>query len=102
MEKKIQLQHRLGKHAVRIDADKYEPIEKALLYVLKNHGSLTHTELFAAVEDYFHQNNLQFEGSLDWYTQSVKMNLEAIHAIERTADKPQQYRLSIKPSANAF
>ena len=35
-----------------------------------------------------------FEGNVNWYGETVKLDLEARRVIARTATKPQKYRLS--------
>ena len=85
---KIQLSHPAGKKAVRIDKDKYDLLSKAILRCLTN-KSLTHTELFAAILADFKKRNIKFEGSVEWYMESVKLDLEAKRFIERVKEKYQ-------------
>ncbi len=51
----------------------------------------THTalmeELFARVSD-------NFEGGVQWYGETVKLDLEARKLIDRTKTKPEKYRLT--------
>jgi hypothetical protein len=35
----------------------------------------------------------KFSGNISWYGETVKLDLEAKKIIERTASKPQKYRL---------
>ena len=51
---------------------------------------LSHTELFSQLN-----KNLKnkFDGNISWYGETVKLDLEARNLIERTASKPQKYRL---------
>lgn len=94
MEQKIQLKHPAGKHAVRIDKDKYDTIKKSILNSLKK-NELTHTEILQTMTEDFKKNKIQFEGSIGWYMESVKLDLEAGKIIERVSDKsPQKFRLS--------
>lgn len=86
MEEKIQLKHPTGKHAVRMDRDKYELLRKAILKCLKN-ISLTHTEMCAVIRADFKTRNIKFEGSLEWYMESVKLDLEANKLVKRVKDK---------------
>lgn len=88
MEEKIQLKHPAGRHAVRMDKSKYEILAKAVLQCLKN-KSLTHAELFKAVIANFKKHGIKFEGSVEWYMESVKLDLEANKLVERTKDKGQ-------------
>jgi len=86
MENKIQLKHPAGKKAVRIDKDKYDVMSNTILNCLKN-KELTHTELLKAVTDNFKMNKIKFIGSIGWYMESVKLDLEANRQIERYKDK---------------
>jgi len=95
MEHKIQLLHPAGKKAVRMDIDKYTVIKKALLNSLKQNRELTHTELLDVVIDNFKKNKIKFEGSIEWYMESVKLDLEANKIIERVYDKSKlKFRLA--------
>ena len=96
MEELIQTLHPIpGKINKRISLVKYEQIKKALLAILKK-SALTHTELmealYARVKD-------TFEGGVQWYGETVKLDLEARKMIERTVTKPEKYRL--RPTTNA-
>jgi Asp-tRNA(Asn)/Glu-tRNA(Gln) amidotransferase C subunit len=52
---------------------------------------LTHLELMDCIEKRLQGN---FEGSIGWYSESIKLDLEARKIIERQIDvKPQTYRL---------
>jgi hypothetical protein len=79
MEERILTQHPKGKKGVRISKAKYETMKQAILQVLGN-GRLTHDELTAAVEAYLKH---RFEGSVGWYLESTKLDLEARGVIER-------------------
>jgi hypothetical protein len=87
MEQKIQLLHPAGKKAVRMDVDRYTVIKKSLLNSLKRNRELTHTEILEAMIDDFKKHKIKFEGSLEWYMESVKLDLEATKLIERVYDK---------------
>jgi hypothetical protein len=86
---KIQTKHPLGKNGKNIDREKYDTIKKAILAALRK-NDLTHTELFSRLN-----NSLKgkFSGNISWYGETVKLDLEAKKLIERTASKPQKYRL---------
>jgi len=88
-EEKILTKHPLGKSGKNIDRQKYETLKTAILSALQNR-ELTHTELF----DRLHRRlEGEFPGNISWYAETVKLDLEARKIVERTASKPQKYRL---------
>lgn len=87
---KIQTLHpQPGKTNKRISAEKYEVIKKSLLAILKN-AELTHTEL---MEQLYTRVKGSFDGGVQWYGETVKLDLEARKIIERSGTKPEKYRL---------
>ena len=86
---KILTKHPLGKSGKKIDRQKYETLKKAMLSALRN-KELTHTELFARLNKCLKG---KFSGSIDWYAETVKLDLEARKIVKRTSSKPQKYRL---------
>jgi hypothetical protein len=87
MNQKIQLLHPEGKHASRIDKGKYDIIRNSILRCLKPGVEFTHTEIVNAVVMDLSQNKIGFEGSVGWYLESVKLDLEARKEIKRLSDK---------------
>lgn len=92
-EQKIQTLHpQPGKTNKKISLSKYEFIKENILSILGK-NELTHTELmeelYASVKD-------KFEGGVQWYGETVKLDLEARQLIERTATKPEKYKLKTK------
>jgi hypothetical protein len=88
-EEKILTKHPLGKGGRNIDRQKYETVKRAILSALQN-KELTHTELFSRLNQILKST---FSGNISWYGETVKLDLEARKIIERTASKPQKYRL---------
>jgi len=86
---KILTKHPLGKTGRNIDRKKYEALKKAILSALRK-NELTHTELFNRLNKDLEG---KFSGNISWYAETVKLHLEAKKMIERTASKPQKYRL---------
>jgi hypothetical protein len=86
MEKQIQLQHPAGRKAVTIDREKYELLRKAMINHLLMNGESTHTEILRAVKEDFQRNQVEFEGSVEWYLEWVKLDLEAKKEIRRNKD----------------
>ena len=85
MSEKIKLKHPEGKHAVKMERDKYDVMSKAILTCLKS-GALTHKEMLAEVHSYFKKNKIKFSGSVEWYMESVKLDLEANKKVERVKE----------------
>ena len=86
---KIQTKHPLGKSGRNIDRKKYDTLRNAILAALRK-DDLTHTELFSRLNKSLKG---KFSGNISWYGETVKLDLEAKKIIERTASKPQRYRL---------
>ncbi len=90
---KIQTLHPLpGKTNKRIARDKYEFIRKHLLATLGK-KELTHTAL---MEELYQRVKDQFDGGVQWYGETVKLDLEARGVIERTGGKPEKYRVLLR------
>src|SRR4051794_13373883 len=99
MEQRIQLLHPAGKKAVRMDIEKYRVMKKALLNSLKQNKELTHTDILEAIIRDFKKNKIKFEGSVEWYMESVKLDLEANKIIERVYVKSRLKFRFIKQSS---
>jgi len=76
----------------RISLEKYNFISTHLLAVLKK-TEMTHTELMEAL---YQRVKDKFEGGVQWYGETVKLDLEARKLIERTGTKPEKYKLKAK------
>ncbi len=76
----------------RISLEKYNFIKANLLAVLKK-TELTHTDLMEAL---YQRVKDEFEGGVQWYGETVKLDLEARKLIERTGIKPEKYKLKAK------
>ncbi|MFN5425269.1 MAG: DUF6958 family protein [Bacteroidota bacterium] len=87
---KIQTLHpQPGKTNKNISLDKYNFIRENVLAVLGK-KELTHPELMEALSQRVKDN---FEGNVKWYGETVKLDLEARKAIERTKTKPEKYKV---------
>jgi hypothetical protein len=90
---KIQTLHpQPGKTNKLIELEKYSVIKENILSILKN-TELTHTDL---MEQLYNNVKDSFEGGVQWYGETVKLDLEARKIIERTRTKPELYRLKKK------
>ena len=88
-EEKILTKHPLGKSGKNIDKQKYDALKAAILSALQK-KELTHDELFDRLNKSLKG---KFSGSISWYAETVKLDLEARKILERTPSKPQKYRL---------
>lgn len=88
-DEKILTRHPQGKSGRNISRENYETLKIAILAALRK-KELTHDELFEQLN-----TNLKgkFAGNISWYGETVKLDLEAGKIIERTASKPQRYRV---------
>ena len=78
-----------GKTNKRISLEKYIIVKENILSILSE-TQLTHTEL---MERLYENIKDTFEGGVQWYGETVKLDLEARAIIERTGSKPEKYRL---------
>jgi len=78
-----------GKTNKRISLEKYTQIRNTILNLLVG-VELTHTEL---MEQLYNEVKNNFEGGVQWYGETVKLDLEARKIIERTGTKPERYRI---------
>lgn len=78
-----------GKTNKRISLVKYNFIRENLLEIISR-NEFTHTEL---MEELYSRVNESFQGGVQWYGETVKLDLEARGFIERTKTKPEKYRL---------
>jgi hypothetical protein len=95
---KIQTLHPIaGKTNKRISLEKYEVIRENIIAILIE-KEMTHTELmeilYARVKD-------TFDGGVQWYGETVKLDLEARKIIERVGTKPERYRYSNQISSSS-
>jgi hypothetical protein len=89
-EEMIQTLHPLtGKTNKKITLSKYIFIREVVIAILTEQ-ELTHTELMEALYDRVKDN---FEGGVQWYGETIKLDLEARQLIERTKSKPEKYKL---------
>ena len=79
-----------NKTGVNIDKDKYDIIKQAIRQVFKERKELSYSTLINIIKPRLANN---FTGSIRWYVEIVKLDLEAKKVIERIPDtKPQMYR----------
>ncbi len=90
VEEKILTLHPRGKSGKNISKEKYDAIKTAMLSALKG-KELTHDELLLQLAKSLKG---KFSGNVDWYGETVKLDLEARKMIGRTTSKPQRYHLT--------
>ena len=88
-EEKILTKHPDGKTGRNISRDSYDKVKAAILAALKR-KERTHSELLAQLNKNL---NGKFSGNINWYLETVKLDLEARKLVARTDSEPQKYRL---------
>ncbi len=72
---KVMTQHpEKEKTGVNIDRSKYEFVKQAVLKVIKEQQPITPKDLFMEMSEKY---GADFQGSITWYTESIKLDLEA-------------------------
>jgi hypothetical protein len=94
MSERIKTLHPKGKQGVSISKEKYETVREAILRILRDRGEISFQELTPAVENHIGGH---FDGSVPWYTVTIKLDLEARGIIERLpGTSPQVLRMGGK------
>jgi hypothetical protein len=92
MKDMIRTLHPEKKQGVNISKAKYEIIRNAILCVLETKKEITFMNLSRAVEK---EVNGTFEGSVNWYVTTVKLDLEARGIVKRVpSSRPQLVKLA--------
>ena len=76
MTERYQLKHPEGKKLSSIDLSKYKLIKEAIIHSLSNSAPISHKEMFLRVKSYLQKNKKEFTGSVEWYMEGVKLDLE--------------------------
>lgn len=87
MDEKIQLIHPEGRKAVRINKEKYDLLKRAIINSLREGVELTYADMLQYTTADFKKKKVVFEGSLEWYLEWVKLDLEARKEIKRVSGK---------------
>ena len=72
---------------MNIDKGSYELFSKAIYHTLKKEGAITYTQLVEGVQDYFQKQKIDFDGSIGWYTVTIKNDMQARGEIEVLTEK---------------
>ena len=90
MDDKILTLHPAGKKGVNISRSKYDTMKATIIGLLKS-SELTHDELTSEVNRALKG---KFDGSIPWYMESTKLDLEPRNVIERVrGDHHDLYRM---------
>jgi hypothetical protein len=81
--------------SMNIDAATYELFAKAITHTLQGDKQLTYTQLVAGVKDFF-QQQINFGGSVEWYSVTVKNALQSEGIIEVFTRKGRKLHQLIK------
>ena len=91
MKDLIRTLHPQKKQGVNISREKYEIIRKAIMATLRAQKEISFMNLSRAVEK---EVNGTFEGSVNWYVTTVKLDLEARGTVKRVPNsRPQLVKL---------
>jgi hypothetical protein len=92
MNEKILTQHPdPKKRGVNIDRGKYDKIKTEIINILSERGEVGFKDLMDEANRNLHET---FEGSINWYFTTVKLDLEARGILERIPNsRPQRLRL---------
>jgi hypothetical protein len=83
--------HPQGKQGVNISRPLYDTMRAAIIEALEKNGILTFAELTETVRTDLGNS---FDGSINWYVTTVKLDLEARDVVERIPkSRPQKLRL---------
>jgi len=76
---------------IQIDKSVYDVVSSSILHVLQLQAQLTYTQLVKAVEQDLSNKNKQIDGSLSWYTVTIKSHLEKIKGIRTWEEKGKKW-----------
>ena len=83
----------VGKKGVNIEQGKYDQVKGAILEALERSEGMTFTQLMETFEK---ELEGRFEGSVDWYVTTVKLDLERRGMVKREGKSPQVVRLVVE------
>ncbi len=87
---KIECLHPQGKHAPAIAASTYYLFKNAIASVLKEEP-LTYSAMANAVKEHFIKDKIVFNGSVGWFTETVKLDMEARGLIKTNTEKGKKF-----------
>jgi hypothetical protein len=73
---------------MKVDADIYDLFSKAIYHTLKKETEgISYTNIVSGVKKCFKDMKTTFNGSIEWYTVTVKLDMEATGLIESFIEK---------------
>ena len=72
---------------MNIDSSIYELFSKAIYHTLKKNSPLSFTQIVQGVHDCFKKQKTKFDGSVEWYSVTVKNDMHARGVIEVYTEK---------------
>ena len=94
MDQRVRLKHPQGKKPISMSREKYDLLKPMVLKYLRAKGKATFSAISSAITKDFKTNRTEFEGSLPWHLEWVKLDLEARMVIQRVPDtSPQEYMI---------
>ena len=91
MAEKIMTLHPEGKSGANVDRQKYDLVRAAIIDAINETGDIAFKDLDDAVAK---RLPVSFNGSIGWYTTTIKLDLEARGLIERIPERgPQRLRV---------
>lgn len=87
LQKKVEILNPNTGRRMNIDQTTYDLFSKAIYHTLKAGKLLTFTQIVEGVYNCFREQKIKFEGSVEWYTISVKHDMHAKGIIEVSTEK---------------
>ena len=84
---KVEIRNPNTGRTMNIDKSVYDHFSKAIYHTLKKNKALTFTEIVEGVYNCFREQKTKFEGSVEWYTISVKHDMHARNVIDVFTEK---------------
>lgn len=82
------------KKTVAMDKEKYEALKNSLVKALRSQKQMTFKEMLKSVTADLKNQQIDFQGSIEWHLAGVQMDLEARKKMARDANaSPQKFGL---------
>jgi hypothetical protein len=87
MSEKVQCLNPNTGGSINIDKKIYDLFSKAIYHTLKQNQPLTYTQIAEGVHSCFKKQKTKFDGSVEWYTVTIKHDMHARGIIEVFTEK---------------